>query len=73
VCRILCVPYVSGTSEQCRSIRTSTRPTTAIIVIIIIIKDTKIAPVIIGALGTIKNGLDQNGQLLPGHPSVIEL
>jgi hypothetical protein len=34
---------------------------------------TKIVPVIIGALGTIKNGLDQNGQLLPGHPSVIEL
>jgi len=34
---------------------------------------TKIAPVIIGALGTIKKGLDQKFQLLPGHPSAIEL
>jgi hypothetical protein len=34
---------------------------------------TKIVPVIIGALGTIKKGLDQNRQLLPGHRSVIEL
>jgi len=32
---------------------------------------TKIVP--IGALGTIKKGLDQNLKLLPGHPSVIEL
>jgi len=30
-------------------------------------------PVIIGALGTIKKGFDQNLHLLPGHPSVIEL
>jgi hypothetical protein len=30
-------------------------------------------PVIIGALGTIKKGLDQNFQLLPGHPSATEL
>jgi hypothetical protein len=34
---------------------------------------TKIVPVIIGALGTIKVGLDQNLQLLPGHLSAIEL
>jgi len=34
---------------------------------------TKIAPVIIGALRTIKKGLDQNLQLLPGHPSALEL
>ena len=34
---------------------------------------TKIMPVITGALGTIKKGLDQNFQLLPGHPSAIEL
>jgi hypothetical protein len=34
---------------------------------------TKIVPFIIGALGTIKKGLDQNHQLLPGHPSAIEL
>ena len=34
---------------------------------------TKIVPVIIGALGTNKKGLDQNLQLLPGHPSAIEL
>jgi len=34
---------------------------------------TKIVPVITGALGTIKKGLDQNIQLLPGHPSAIEL
>jgi len=33
----------------------------------------KIAPVIIAALGTIKKGLDQNLQLLPGHPSAKEL
>jgi hypothetical protein len=30
-------------------------------------------PVIVGALGTIKMGLDQNIQLLPGHPSATEL
>jgi hypothetical protein len=29
--------------------------------------------VIIGALGTIKKGLDQNLQLLPGHLSAVEL
>jgi len=34
---------------------------------------TKIVPVVIGALGTIKKGLDQNLQLLPGHPSATEL
>ena len=34
---------------------------------------TKIVPVIIAALGTIKNGLDQNLKLLPGHPSAKEL
>ena len=34
---------------------------------------TKIVPVIIGALETINNGLDQNLQLLPGHPSAKEL
>jgi len=33
----------------------------------------KIVSVITGALGTIKMGLDQNLQLLPGHPSTIEL
>jgi len=32
---------------------------------------TKIVPVIIGALGTMKNGLVQNLQLLPGHQSAI--
>jgi len=34
---------------------------------------TKIVPVITAALGTIKKGLDQNRQLLPGHRSAIEL
>jgi hypothetical protein len=29
--------------------------------------------VITGALGIIKKGFDQNLQLLPGHPSAIEL
>jgi hypothetical protein len=29
---------------------------------------TKFVPVITGALGAIKKGLDQNLQLLPGHP-----
>ena len=33
---------------------------------------TKIVPVVIGALGTIKKGLDQNCQLLPGDLSSIE-
>jgi hypothetical protein len=33
----------------------------------------KIVPVVNGALVTIKKGLDQNLQLLPGHPSAIEL
>ena len=33
---------------------------------------TQIVPVIIGALGTIKMGLDQNLQLLPGHWSAVE-
>jgi len=32
-----------------------------------------IVPVITGALGTIKKGIVQNLQLLPGHPSAIEL
>jgi hypothetical protein len=34
---------------------------------------TKIVPVTIGALGTIKKGLDQNLHLLPGHRSAIEI
>jgi hypothetical protein len=34
---------------------------------------TKIVPVTIGALGTIRKGLDQNLQLLPGHRSATEL
>jgi len=34
---------------------------------------TKIVPVIIGALGTIKKGLDQKLQLLPGQQSAMEL
>jgi len=29
----------------------------------------KIVPVVTGALGTIKKGIDQNLQLLPGHMS----
>jgi len=33
----------------------------------------KIVPVIIEALGTIKKGLDQNLQVLQGHPSAIGL
>jgi len=33
----------------------------------------KIVPVITGALGTIKKGLDQNLLLLPGHLSTSEL
>ena len=34
---------------------------------------TKIVPVVIGALGTIEKGLDQNLRFLPGHPSATEL
>jgi hypothetical protein len=34
---------------------------------------TKIVPVTIGAVGTIEKGLDRNLQLLPGHPSAIQL
>jgi hypothetical protein len=34
---------------------------------------SKIVPAIIGALGTIKKGLDQNLLLLPGHPSAREM
>jgi hypothetical protein len=34
---------------------------------------TKIVPVIIGALGTNKQELDQNLQLIPGHLSATEL
>jgi hypothetical protein len=33
----------------------------------------KIVPVVSGALGTIKKGLDQNLQVLRGHPSAIGL
>jgi hypothetical protein len=33
---------------------------------------TKTVSVVIGALGTIKTGLDQNPQLLPGHPSATK-
>ena len=34
---------------------------------------TKIVPFGIGVLGTVKNGLDQNLQLLPSHPSDVGL
>ena len=34
---------------------------------------TKIVPFITGALGTIKEGISQNIQLLPGQASAIEL
>ena len=34
---------------------------------------TKIVPVINGASRTVKKGLDQNLQLLPGHQSATEL
>jgi len=34
---------------------------------------TNIVPVIIGALGTVKKGLDQNLQLFPGNLLAIEL
>jgi len=37
------------------------------------VRGKKIVPVVIGALGTIRMGLDQNLQLLPGHLSAIEL
>jgi hypothetical protein len=33
----------------------------------------KIVPILVGALGTIKKGLDQNLQLPSGQPSAIEL
>jgi hypothetical protein len=33
----------------------------------------KTVPVTIGALGTVKKGLEQNFQLLPGHRSATEL
>jgi len=34
---------------------------------------TKFVPVIIGAVGTAKKGLDQNLYLLADHPSAIQL
>jgi len=34
---------------------------------------TKTVPVVLGASGTIKKGLDQNLQLLPGHLSAIRV
>ena len=34
---------------------------------------TKTEPIIIGAIGKIKKGLDHNLQLLPGHPSAKEI
>ena len=34
---------------------------------------TKITPVITGALGAIKKGLDKNLHLLPGHTSATQL
>jgi len=34
---------------------------------------TNIVPVIVGAFGTIKKGLDQNRQLLPGNLLAMEL
>jgi len=34
---------------------------------------TKLEPVIIGALGTIKKGLDENLQLISGHSWAIQL
>jgi hypothetical protein len=34
---------------------------------------TKIVPVVSGAFGKIEKGLDQNFQLLPGHPSATGL
>jgi hypothetical protein len=35
--------------------------------------EDNIVPVIVAALGTVKNGLDQNLQLLPGNLLAIEL
>jgi hypothetical protein len=34
---------------------------------------TEIVPVVSGALGTIKKGLDEILQLLPGHPAAIRI
>jgi hypothetical protein len=34
---------------------------------------SKIVPVVTGALGTVKKRLDENLQLLPGHPLTTEL
>ena len=34
---------------------------------------TKIVPIVTGVLGTIKKRLNQNLQLFPGHPWVLEL
>jgi hypothetical protein len=34
---------------------------------------TKTVPVTIAAVGTAKNGLDQNIQFLTSHPSIIQL
>lgn len=34
---------------------------------------TRVVPVIVGALGTVKRGLKQNLQLLPGNPSAYEV
>ena len=34
---------------------------------------TKLVPVTVGAVGKFKEGLDQNVQLLPCHPSAIQL
>jgi len=34
---------------------------------------TKIVPIVIGALGTIKKGLEQDLQMFSGHPWAIEL
>jgi hypothetical protein len=34
--------------------------------------EDKTVPVIKGTLGTIREGLEQKLQLLPGHPSAIE-
>jgi hypothetical protein len=34
---------------------------------------TKVVPIIIGALGTMKKGLGRNLQLLSGHPASLEL
>jgi hypothetical protein len=36
-------------------------------------ESTKIMPGITEALGTIKKGLDQNPQVLPGHPAAVKL